>query len=74
MKTPKLFSTDYVIYNPIKNYLVRWDTDDDVVIYGTKEEAVERCYESDGEQVVSCTDLPEDLQLILLNQLSNEDL
>lgn len=70
METKTLFSTDYVIYNPTTNYMVLWDSDDDVVIYGDKEEAYLDCRESDGEQVISCTDLPEELQQLIINQLN----
>jgi hypothetical protein len=66
----KLFSTDFVIYNPTKNYVVRWDVDDDVVLYGDKQEAIEDCREEDGEQVIPCTELPEYLQQLIINQLN----
>ena len=69
----KLFNTDFVIYNPTKNYVVRWDVDDDVVLYGDKEEAIEDCREEDGEQVIPCTELPEDLQQLVINQLKKQD-
>jgi hypothetical protein len=70
MENKTLFSTDYVIYNPTTNQLSKWSSDDDVVIFGDKEEALMDCREADGEQVVSCTDLPEELQQLIINQLN----
>jgi len=70
MDIKTLFSTDYVIYNPTTNQLSKWSSDDDVVIFGDKEEALMDCREADGEQVVSCTDLPEELQQLIINQLN----
>jgi hypothetical protein len=70
MEKKTLFSTDYVIYNPTTNELVKWSSDDDVVIFGDKEEALMDCREADEEQVVSCTDLPEELQQLIINQLN----
>jgi hypothetical protein len=70
MEKKTLFSTDYVIYNPTTNQLSKWSSDDDVVIFGDKEEALMDCREADGEQVVSCTDLPEELQQLIINQLN----
>jgi hypothetical protein len=71
METKELFSTDYVIYNHKNNCFVRWDSDDDVVIYGDKEEALLDCRESEGEQVISCTDLPKESQQLIINQINN---
>jgi len=70
MEKKTLFSTDYVIYNPTTNFLLKWDVDDDVILFGNKEEALLDCFESEGEQVISCTDLPEELQQLIINQLN----
>jgi len=69
----KLLNTDFVIYNPTTNYVVRWDVDDDVVLYGDEQEAIEDCKEEDGEQVIHYTELPEDLQQLVINQLKKQD-
>jgi hypothetical protein len=70
MEKKTLFSTDYVIYNPNTNFLLKWDVGDDVILFGDKEEALLDCYEADGEQVIPCTDLPEELQQLIINQLN----
>jgi hypothetical protein len=70
MEKKTLFSTDYVIYNPTTNQLVRWSSDDDVVIFGSEEEADIDCNYAIGEQVIPCTDLPEELQQLIINQLN----
>lgn len=70
MEKKTLFRTDYVIYNPTTNELVKWSSDDDVVIFGDKEEALMDCRESEGEQVIPCTDLPKELQQIIINQIN----
>lgn len=49
---------DYVIYNPTKDYVIRWEYSGDIVIYGDKEEAKEDCIEND-EIVIQCSQLPE---------------
>ena len=70
MEKKTLFSTDYVIYNPTTKWIATWSSDGDVVIFGDKEEALLDCYEADGEQVIPCTDLPEELQQLIINQLN----
>lgn len=70
MEKKTLFSTDYVIFNHITNELVRWSSDDDVVIFGDKQEALLDCNEILGERVISCTRLPEELQQLIINQLN----
>ena len=67
-KTKQLFETDYVLWDKANDSLVRWETDDDIVIYGSKEEAEIDCY--GNEYVTKCTDLPLHHQEELLNQLN----
>jgi hypothetical protein len=67
-KTKQLFETDYVLWDKANDSLVRWGTDDDIVIYGSKEEAEIDCY--GNEYVTKCTDLPLHHQEELLNQLN----
>lgn len=74
MKTPKLFSTDYVIYNSEKNDLVRYHFHNEIVIYGSKEEAIKDCIDPKNEQVISCNDLSEEFKLLIINELGNENL
>ena len=67
MSSIKLHETDYVLWDKANDRLVRWDSDDDIVIYGDKEEAEEDCY--GNEYVTKCTDRPEHHQEELLNQI-----
>jgi len=70
MENKKLHSTDYVIYNNITNEFIRWHSNYDIVIYGNKEEAILDCRESEGWEIVSCTNLPEELQQEIIYQLN----
>jgi hypothetical protein len=47
---------DYVIYNPQKDYVIRWQSDKSIVIYGDKEEAQQDC--NDEEIIMQCNQLP----------------
>jgi hypothetical protein len=66
--TKQLFETDYVLWDKANDSLVRWDTDDDIVIYGSKEEAEIDCY--GNEYVTKCTDLPLHHKKELLRQIN----
>ena len=66
----KLLETDFVLHDKANDTLVRWSKDDDVVIFGSKEEADEDC--RGNESVVPCTELPEHWKNILLTQINNE--
>jgi hypothetical protein len=63
----KLFSTDYVLYDKANDHVVQF-SDGEVVIFGNKEEAEEEC--RGNESVVSCTDLPQHWQDIILTQIN----
>jgi hypothetical protein len=67
MSSIKLHDTDYVLWDKANDRLVRWDSDDDIVIYGDREEAEIDCY--GNEYITRCTDLPEHHQEELLNQI-----
>ena len=64
----KLLETDFVIHDKANDTLVRWSKDDDVVIFGSKEEADGDC--RGNESVVRCTELPEHWRNILLTQIN----
>lgn len=67
MSSIKLYDTDYVLWDKANDTLVRWGSDDDIVIYGDIEDAKEDCY--GNEYVTKCTDLPKHHQEELLNQI-----
>ena len=70
MDSIKLKDTDYVLFDKENDTLVRWSSDNEIVIYGDKEEAEEDCI--DNEYVTKCTDLPEHHQEELRKQISKE--
>jgi len=64
----KLINTDYVIYdfannNPLQDCYGR------VLLFGNKEEAISDLY--GNEIVIPCTELPENWQNEILNQINN---
>lgn len=67
----KLYSTDYVLFDKAANCLFKF-ANGEIVIYGDKAEAEADLVENDEHDfcVTSCTDLPEDLQVEILNQVS----
>lgn len=68
MKKTKLFKTDYVVYNPKQKSLLKF-TNGDIIIYGDIHEAQEDC--DNNEIVIPCTELPIDLQEILVEQINS---
>jgi hypothetical protein len=64
----KLLETDFVLHDKANDTLVRWSKDDDVVIFGSKEEADGDC--RGNESVVRCTELSEYWTNILLTQIN----
>ena len=66
----KLNETDFVIYDQKNDELLCFLENEDIIIYGSKEEAEADLY-SQGEKVVSCLELPLHWQSILLNQINN---
>ena len=64
----KLLETDFVLHDKANDTLVRWSKDDDVVIFGSKEEADIDC--RGNESVVRCTELSEYWTNILLTQIN----
>jgi hypothetical protein len=65
-KETMLSENDYVLFDKANNNLYS-DPYGRVVLFGIKEEAEEDCY--GNESVVRCTDLPIDLQELILNQM-----
>jgi beta-galactosidase/beta-glucuronidase len=62
---------DYVIYDKANDHVLQFETDGSVIIYGSKDEALEDC--RGNESVVSCTDLPQHWQEKILTQINLED-
>ena len=69
MKNIKLHSTDYVILDRANNRMLMFGGDDTTVIFGDKYEAQANCY--GNEEVIACTDLPEDLKAQLINEIES---
>jgi glutathionyl-hydroquinone reductase len=66
MKT--LIETDYVLWDKANDTLVKWSSNDNVVIFGNKFEAEMDCY--GNEYVTKCTDLPKHHQEKLIEQIN----
>jgi len=64
----KLLETDFVLHDKANDTLVKWTWSDDVVIFGSKEEADGDC--RGNESVVRCTELSEYWTNILLTQIN----
>ena len=65
----ELNSNDYVIYHKKEHSLLQFaDRNGEVIIYGCKDEATADL--DKDEEVVSCTELPYDLQQIILKQIN----
>ena len=64
----KLLETDFVLHDKANDTLVKWTWSDDVVIFGSKEEADGDC--RGNESVVQCTELSEYWTNILLTQIN----
>jgi len=65
----KLVKTDYVLYDIANDSVVRFESDNAIVIYGDIDEAYADC--RGNEYVTPCTDLPKHWQEILLKQINN---
>ena len=68
-KVEILFATDYVVLNRGENKMYS-DHNGNAFIFGDKTEAEYDC--CNGEEVVSCTELPQDLQELLLIQINKD--
>lgn len=68
MKT--LFKTDYVIYDKANDHPLRWETNDDIVLFGDKQEAINDC--RGNEIVIPCTELPSHWQEKLIKQINQD--
>ena len=64
----KLLETDFVLHDKANDTLVKWSWNDDVIIFGSKEEADGDC--RGNESVVRCTELSEYWTNILLTQIN----
>ena len=69
MKT--LHQTDYVIYDRPHDHVIRFSSDDAIVIYGSKEEA--ELDRKGIEEVIPCTELPAKYQKELIKQIQEEE-
>ena len=65
----QLFKTDYVIYNKENDKPIFWNDGIEIVIFGDKSEAQEDA--RGNEIVISCIELPQHWQNILLKQINN---
>jgi len=63
----KLFNTDYVLWDRANDTLVKFGNDD-IVIFGSKEEAEIDC--RGNEYITKCTDLPKHHQEKLIEQIN----
>lgn len=68
MTDKKLSSTDYVVFDKTKNSVLRFG-DNEIIIYGSYDEAAEDCI--DNDKAIRCTDLPLEFQDELLIQINN---
>jgi hypothetical protein len=62
-----IIETDYVIYDWANDHVVSFENGD-VVIFGSKHEAVADC--RGNEKVIPCTELPTHWQEFLLKQIN----
>ena len=67
----QLFKTDYVIYDTFFDDVSRWESNKQIAIYGSKEDAEDDVCLDTFESVVSCTKLPKKYKLELLKQINN---
>jgi hypothetical protein len=63
----KLFNTDYVLWDRANDTLVKFGNDD-IVIFGSKEEAEIDC--RGNEYITKCTDLPKHHKEKLIEQIN----
>jgi|APGre2960657468_1045069.scaffolds.fasta_scaffold179561_2 hypothetical protein len=68
MKT--LFSTDYVVYDTLFDNVSRWESNKEIVIYGSKEDAQDDICPETNEIAIPCTELPPSLQDELVKQIN----
>jgi hypothetical protein len=68
MKT--LFSTDYVIYDSFFDNVSRWESNKEIVIYGSKEDAQDDICPETNEVAIPSIDLPLHLQDELIKQIN----
>jgi hypothetical protein len=64
----QLSETDYVIWDKANDHLIRFQRGNNIVIFGSKEEAENDCY--GNEYVVKCTELPLYHQEELIKQIN----
>lgn len=61
--------TDYVIYSPEGEYVLQFGSGD-FILYGNKAEAEADCWVTTDEIAIPCTELPQLLLELLINQLN----
>ena len=64
----KLVNTDFVVYDKLHDEVIQFVDTHEFAIYGSKEEAIEDT--NYGEEAISCTDLPQHWQDILIKQIN----
>lgn len=63
-----LYETDYVIYDEANDNVIKFERFGDIVIYGSKEDALMDC--RGNEIVIPCTQLPHHWKQILIKQVT----
>ena len=66
----QLFKTDYVVYDKFYDGVSRWESNKEIVIYGSKEDAQEDICPETNEVAISCTELPQKYKIELLKQIN----
>lgn len=61
--------TDYVVYSPEGEYVLQFGSGD-FILYGNKAEAEADCWVTTDEIAIPCTELPQLLLELLINQLN----
>jgi hypothetical protein len=65
----QLQATDYVLYDKANDNVVQ-HSDATIILYGSKEEAINDCY--GNESAIPCTELPKFWRDIIFNQINNQ--
>jgi hypothetical protein len=67
----KLLKTDYVVYDTFYDSLARWDSNKQIVIFKSKEDAEDCVCPDTNEKAISCTQLNEKFKTELIKQINN---
>ena len=67
----KLLKTDYVIYDTFYDSIMRWDSNKQIVIYGSKQDAEDEICPDTNEKAIPCTQLHKKYKTELIKQINN---